>query len=230
MEKTVNIIFLSCILLLNVRITGAQELDFKNDTTRINYSLGYQIGGDFMRQGVDMDADAVVQGIQDALAGNDPQMTLPEMRQTLVMLKNKIMADQKKRQQVEEKEHLAEGKTFLEQNGKKEDVVTLPSGLQYRIVRQGDGKSPGPDDKVTVHYRGTLIDGKEFDSSYKRNEPASFALNGVIKGWSEGLQLMKEGSRWQLFIPPDLAYNDRGPLANQTLIFEVELVSVNPNG
>jgi len=230
MIKMVSIILLSGLLFLNVQLTSAQELDFKNETTRINYSIGYQIGGDFKRQGVEMDADAVVKGIQDALSGSDPHMTLPEMQQTLVMLKNKIMADQKKRQQVEEKKHLAEGKTFLEQNGKKKDVVTLPSGLQYRIIKEGNGKKPGPEDTVSVHYRGTLIDGKEFDSSYKRNEPASFALNGVIKGWSEGLQLMKEGGRWEFFIPPELAYNDRGPLANQTLIFDVELLSVGSGG
>jgi FKBP-type peptidyl-prolyl cis-trans isomerase FklB len=152
------------------------------------------------------------------------------MRSTLVRLKNKIVADQRNRQQVEAKEKLAEGKAFLEQNGKKKDVVSLPSGLQYRIIKKGKGKQPGPTDTVSVHYRGTLIDGKEFDSSYKRDQPASFALNGVIKGWSEGLQLMKEGARWELFIPPELAYNNRGPLANQTLIFNVELLSVGSDG
>jgi FKBP-type peptidyl-prolyl cis-trans isomerase FklB len=218
------------ILTLSLSSAKAEELNFDDETTRINYSLGYQIGGDFKRQGVQMDAEAVFQGIRDALSGSKPQMTAAEMRRTMVDLKQKIVADQRKKQQAESKQKLSEGKAFLAQNGKKNGVVTLPSGLQYRIVREGNGKSPGPDDKVTVHYRGTLVDGKEFDSSYKRNEPASFALNGVIKGWSEGLQLMKEGARWKLFIPSSLAYNDRGPLANQTLIFDVELISVNSNG
>ncbi len=218
------------LICLTISLANAEELNFDNETTRINYSLGYQIGGDFKRQGVDLDALAVVQGIRDALSGSNPQMTTAEMQRTLVDLKQKIVTDQRKKQQAEAKENLSKGKAFLEQNGKKKEVVTLPSGLQYRILREGSGNSPGPDDKVIVHYRGTLIDGKEFDSSYKRNEPASFALNGVIKGWSEGLQLMKEGGRYEFFIPPELAYNDRGPLANQTLIFDVELISVNPNG
>jgi FKBP-type peptidyl-prolyl cis-trans isomerase FklB len=209
---------------------NAQELNFDDETTRINYSLGYQIGGDFKRQSVDIDAKAVVQGIRDALAGSTPQMAPEEMRSTLVKLKNKIVADQKKRQQTESKEIIEQGRVFLEQNGKKKDIISLPSGLQYRIIKKGNGKQPGPTDTVSVHYRGTLIDGKEFDSSYKRNEPASFALNGVIKGWSEGLQLMKEGARWELFIPPELGYNNRGPLANQTLIFDVELLSVGSDG
>jgi FKBP-type peptidyl-prolyl cis-trans isomerase FklB len=209
---------------------NAEELNFEDETTRINYSLGYQIGGDFRRQGVDMDAEAVVQGIRDALDGSNPQMEPEEMRSTLVKLKNKIVTDQKKRQQADAKEILDNSKAFLEQNSKKKDIISLPSGLQYRIIKKGNGKQPGPEDTVSVHYRGTLIDGKEFDSSHKRNEPASFALNGVIKGWSEGLQLMKEGARWELFIPPELGYNNRGPLANQALIFDVELLSVGSDG
>ena len=220
-------VIIGLLVILTFSTAKAEELNFDDETTRINYSLGYQIGGDFKRQGVDMDAEAVVQGIRDALSGSKPQMTAAEMRRTLVDLKQKVVADQRTKQQAETKERIAEGKAFLAQNGKKKDVFTLPSGLQYRIVREGNGKSPGPNDKVTVHYRGTLVDGKEFDSSYKRNEPASFALNRVIKGWSEGLQLMREGARWELFIPPELAYNNRGPLANQTLIFDVELISIN---
>ena len=122
---------------------------------------------------------------------------------------------------------MAEGKKFMEENANKEGVVTTESGLQYKVIEEGSGKSPGPEDQVTVHYRGTLIDGKEFDSSHKRGKPATFKLNGVIKGWSEGLQLMKEGGKAELFIPPNLAYNDRGPLGHHTLIFDVELVSVD---
>ena len=218
------------LLLLSFSSVDAEEMNFDNETTRINYSLGYQIGGDFKRQGVDMDAEAVVQGIRDALAGSTPQMAPEEMRSTLVKLKNKIVSDQKKRKQAEAKEIADQGRVFLEQNGKRKDIKSLPSGLQYRIIKKGNGKQPGPTDTVRVHYRGTLIDGKEFDSSYKRDKPATFALNGVIKGWSEGLQLMKEGARWELFIPPELAYNNRGPLANKTLIFDVELLSVGSDG
>jgi len=124
-----------------------------------------------------------------------------------------------------------EGQAFLEENGKKEGVVTLPSGLQYRVIQKGGGASPGPLDWVTVHYRGTLLDGTEFDSSYSREEPETFQVNGVINGWREALQLMSEGSRWELVIPSELAYGSHGAGSrigpNSTLVFEVELLSVN---
>jgi FKBP-type peptidyl-prolyl cis-trans isomerase FklB len=115
----------------------------------------------------------------------------------------------------------------LAENATKEGVKTTPSGLQYKVIREGTGKTPGPHDSVTVHYRGTRLDGREFDSSYRKNEPATFRVDGVIRGWTEALQLMKEGAKWQLFIPADLAYGERGPLADKTLIFDVELISVN---
>jgi FKBP-type peptidyl-prolyl cis-trans isomerase FklB len=128
-------------------------------------------------------------------------------------------------------QNLKEGQAFLEENGKREEVVVLPSGLQYKIIEEGVGASPGPADSVTVHYRGTLINGTEFDSSYRHGQPASFQVNGVIMGWYEALQLMKEGSKWELFIPPDLAYGREGAAPaigpNSTLIFEVELLAVN---
>ncbi len=127
----------------------------------------------------------------------------------------------------EEAKYRAEGSEFLASNAKKQGVITLPSGLQYKVLEEGTGRSPGPNDSVTVHYRGTLIDGNEFDSSYGNNEPATFQVGGVIPGWTEALQLMKEGAKWQLFIPPDLAYGKRGPLSDRTLIFEVELISIN---
>ena len=119
------------------------------------------------------------------------------------------------------------GADFLANNAKKADVTVTDSGLQYEVIQSGEGRSPGRTDRVTVHYRGTLVDGREFDSSYKRGEPATFPVNGVIAGWTEGLQLMKEGAKYQLVIPPALAYGDRGPLAGQVLIFDVELLSVS---
>jgi FKBP-type peptidyl-prolyl cis-trans isomerase len=214
-------------------IAGAQAalaaddaLNFEDETTRINYSLGYQIGGDFKRQNVDMDPAAVVQGIEDGLSGAEPRMTAADMRQTLMELKRKVVAEQRKRSIERELDLLAEGEAFLKENAGKEGVVTTDSGLQYKIIEEGTGKSPGAQDQVTVHYTGTLIDGKEFDSSHKRGEPATFRLDGVIKGWSEGLQLMKEGGKAQFFIPQNLAYGDRGPLGHRTLIFDVELISV----
>lgn len=211
---------------LSAPAIAAEQLDFDNETTRINYSLGYQIGGDFLRQGVEMDAEAVVQGINDALTGAKPQMTPAKMNATLVELKKKVVAEQNKRRKQTEFARLEEGKQYMEENGKKEGVITTDSGLQYSVVKAGTGRSPGPQDAVTVHYRGTLIDGKEFDSSYKKGEPATFKLNSVIKGWSEGLQLMKEGGKSQFVIPSNLAYGDRGPLGNYTLLFDVELIAV----
>jgi FKBP-type peptidyl-prolyl cis-trans isomerase FklB len=172
--------------------------------------------------------------VQDALLGKEPLMTPQEIRTTLVDLQKKVAAVQDQKRKVEEEKILAQGKTFLAENRKKEGVKTLPSGLQYRIVAEGSGKTPKSTDTVTVHYRGTLIDGTEFDNSYSRGKPATFGVGRVIAGWTEALQLMKEGARWQLFIPPDLAYGEKGAGSkippNSTLIFEVELISVEPIG
>ena len=211
---------------LSASLPAAEALDLENETSRINYSLGFQIGGDFKRQGVEMDADAVVQGIRDALSGAEPQMTPAEISATLTELKRKVVAEQRKRGVENELKYLAEGKEFMEENARKEGVITTESGLQYKVIEPGSGKSPGPQDQVTVHYRGTFIDGKEFDSSFKKKKPATFAVNRVIKGWSEGLQLMKQGGKSRLYIPQNLAYGKRGPLAHRTLIFEVELLAV----
>jgi FKBP-type peptidyl-prolyl cis-trans isomerase FklB len=207
-------------------LSAAEPLKLEEETPRINYSLGYQIGGDFKRQGVEMDAEAVVQGIRDALSGAEPQMTPAEMNATLMGLKRRVVADQRKHNVERELDLIKEGEAFMQANAKKEGVITTDSGLQYKVIEAGTGKSPGPEDQVTVHYKGTMIDGKPFDSSYKKNKPATFKVNGVIKGWSEGLQLMKEGGKSQLFIPQKLAYGKRGPLAHRTLIFEVELIAV----
>jgi FKBP-type peptidyl-prolyl cis-trans isomerase len=149
-----------------------------------------------------------------------------EMRSTLMALRQKLIAEKKKQAEAETQAKIEEGKKFLEENAKQPGVQTTESGLQYQIVEEGTGKTPGPTDKVTVNYRGTRVDGTEFDSSYKRGKPTSFPLNHVVKGWTEGLQLIKEGGKIKLFVPSDLAYGSRGPLANQTLIFDVELISV----
>jgi len=203
-----------------------EALKLDSETARINYSLGYQIGGDFKRQGVEVDSAAVIKGIEDALSGAEPLIPAEQMQAMLVELKRKIVAEQQTRVHNTELKAIQDGKQYRENYGKQEGVVTAPSGLQYKILKPGTGKTPGPTDKVTVNYRGTLIDGKEFDSSYKRGKPASFPLDGVIKGWTEGLQHAQEGGKIQLVIPPELAYGKRGPLANQTLVFDVELISV----
>ena len=183
-------------------VTWAAEVPgLDNETARISYSLGYQVGGDFKRQGVAVDAAAMLKGVEDATSGAEPVMKPAEM-------------------QAEESTQVPE------ENAKQAGVVTTESGLQYQIIEPGTGKAPGPTDQVTVNYRGTLVDGKEFDSSYSRNQPSSFQLDGVVKGWAEGLQLIKEGGKIKLFIPPALGYGERGPLAHRTLIFDVELLSV----
>jgi FKBP-type peptidyl-prolyl cis-trans isomerase FklB len=216
-----------------VMIAGAavaeEALDLSDETNRINYSLGHQLGSDFKRQQLDMNPDAVVQGMRDALSAAEPRMTPQEMRETLVGFKKRLAEQQREQRQRNVENELgllAEGKQFLEQNAKNEGVVTTASGLQYQVLEEGSGRSPGPADTVTVEYRGTLVDGTEFDSSAKHGGPATFKLDAVIKGWSEGLQLMKEGGKAKLFIPQELAYGQRGPLGHRALIFDVELISV----
>jgi FKBP-type peptidyl-prolyl cis-trans isomerase FklB len=173
--------------------------------------------------------DVYISGIKDALGGKEPQMTSEEIRSTIASLQQRLMAAQQKVLKEQAAKNLSESKAFLATNGKKEGIKTLPSGLQYMVLAEGSGKMPKAEDTVTVHYKGTLINGTEFDSSYKRNQPATFQVKGVIKGWTEALQLMKEGSKWQLFIPPELGYGERGagPVPpNSALIFEVELLAV----
>jgi FKBP-type peptidyl-prolyl cis-trans isomerase FklB len=210
---------------------AAEKPDLKNENDKISYSVGYQVGGDFRRQGVELDPDLLVKGMQDAMSGGKPLMTQEEMNKTLVDLKRKVVTAQREEQKKAAEKNMAEGKKFLEGNARKDGVTTLPSGLQYKVTAKGTGASPKKTDSVTVHYKGTLIDGTEFDSSYKRGKPATFRVDGVIAGWTEALQLMKPGAKWQLFIPANLAYGERGAGSrigpNRTLIFEVELIKVN---
>ena len=209
---------------------AGENPELKTEKEKISYSIGYQVGGDFKRQGVELDTDLLVKGIRDAAGGAEPRVSPQEMRKTLVDLKKKVEADERKRRNEIAEKNRAEGEAFLAANGKKEGVVTLPSGLQYKVITTGTGPKPTLEQTVVCQYRGTLIDGKEFDSSYKRGQPATFPVNKVIKGWTEVLQLMPVGSKWQVFIPPDLAYGTRGAGAdigpNATLIFEIELVAI----
>ena len=197
-----------------------------DETARTSYALGYQIGGDLREQGIDLKADEIAKGIADALAGTEPAMKPEEIQSALMELKRKLVAEQEKQASEQSAKLIEEGKSFLEKNAKEPGVTTTASGLQYIVVEPGKGKTPGPTDQVTVHYKGTLIDGTEFDSSYSRGEPTSLTLDGVIPGWTEGLQLIKEGGKIKLFIPADQAYGDSGPLADRVLIFDVELIAV----
>jgi len=208
---------------------GAEKPVLTDTREKESYSLGYQFGEHLKTQKVDLDLDIYISGIRDALGGSTPRLSQSEIRATVAEFQKRLsVARQRENKEAAEK-NLADGKTFLEDNKKKDGVVTLPSGLQYKVLTDGSGKLPKATDTVTVNYRGTLVDGTEFDSSYKRGQPATFQVGKVISGWTEGLQLMKEGSKWQLFIPPQLAYGPRGSgriPPNSTLIFEVELLAV----
>jgi len=209
--------------------SAGEKLELKDQKDKESYSLGYQFGQSLKAQGVDVNLQVYNSGIQDGLGGKEPQMTSEEIRATMTSLQQRLMAAQQKVLKEQAAKNLSEGKTFLAENGKKEGIKTLPSGLEYKVVTEGSGKMPKPEDTVKVHYKGTLIDGTEFDSSYRRGQPSTFKVKGVIKGWTEALQLMKEGSKWQLFIPPELGYGERGagPVPpNSALIFEVELLSI----
>jgi len=222
-------VILSIAFLFSVCL-AQEKLELKDQKDKESYSLGYQFGQSLKNQGVDINLDVYNSGIKDALGGKEPQMSQEEIRAAITGLQQRLQAARQKELKELTAKNLEEGKRFLAENQKKEGIKTLPSGLQYKVLTEGSGKMPKADDTVTVNYKGTLIDGTEFDSPYKRGQPASFQVNGVIKGWTEALQLMKEGSKWQLFIPPDLAYGERGAgrtiPPNSTLIFEVELISV----
>jgi FKBP-type peptidyl-prolyl cis-trans isomerase len=198
---------------------------------KASYAIGMNWGMGLHRQSIDVDSAALIQGMKDALAGGKTLLTEDEARSALMQLQKEMQEKQQAKAAQEGEANKKEGDAFLTANKTKEGVVTLPSGLQYKILKEGNGAKPTATDSVVCNYKGTLINGTEFDSSYKRGEPATFPVTGVIKGWTEALQLMPVGSKWQLFIPPDLAYGPRGtpggPIGpNATLIFEVELLSI----
>lgn len=208
-----------------------EPLELKTANDRINYAVGYQMGGDFKRQGVAINPQAMIRGIQDALSDEKPLMTTQEMRSTLVALKRRVVSEQRAKLKQQAEENLRAGEAFLAENAKKEGVKTTASGLQYKVLKAGTGKTPAKGDSVTVHYRGRLIDGTEFDSSYSRGEPITFKSDRVIAGWTEALLMMQEGAKWELYIPAKLAYGARGAgdriPPNSALIFDVELIKVD---
>jgi FKBP-type peptidyl-prolyl cis-trans isomerase FklB len=199
----------------------------KDQKDKVSYSIGMNIGFNLSRQKVDVNPDILSAGIKDAIAGK-PQLTQDQVKDVMAQFEKDM--EQKQKQAGEKNK--TDGAKFLEENKKKQGVKATASGLQYKVMKDGTGANPKPTDMVTVNYRGTLIDGTEFDSSYKRGQPATFPVNGVIKGWTEALQLMKVGSKYQVFVPANLAYGERsvspelGP--NATLIFEVELLDAKP--
>jgi FKBP-type peptidyl-prolyl cis-trans isomerase FklB len=224
--KHLIVIFSASLLVLPL-FAQEKSAQLKDQKDKVSYSIGMQIGFNLGRQKVDINTDVLAAGIKDAIAGK-PQLTPDQVKEIMETFEK----DMEKKQKEAGEKNKAEGTKFLEENKKKEGVKTTASGLQYKALKEGTGAQPKATDTVTVNYRGTLINGTEFDSSYKRGQPATFPVNGVIKGWSEALQLMKAGSKYQLFIPASLAYGERavggdiGP--NSTLIFEVDLLEVKP--
>src|SRR5690348_2397054 len=223
------IVILSASLLTLPAFGQEKSPQLKDQKDKVSYSIGMNIGFNLSRQKVDINPDLVAAGIKDAIAGK-PQLTSDQVKDVMAQFEKEM--EQKQKQAGEKNK--TDGAKFLEENKKKPGVKTTASGLEYQVEKEGTGPQPKATDTVTVNYRGTLIDGTEFDSSYKRGQPATFPLNGVIKGWTEALQLMKAGSKYKLFVPSNLAYGERsvspeiGP--NATLIFEVELLEVKPPG
>ncbi len=209
---------------------SAPELKLDTPKNRISYTIGVNIGQDFKNQKMDVDPDVLLMGLKDSLAGKELQLSDEEMVDEIQAFQQEMQAKMVAEMEAMAATNKTDGEAFLAENAKQEGVVVTESGLQYKVLEAGDGESPGPADVATVHYRGTLIDGTQFDSSYDRGEPATFPVGGVIAGWTEALQLMKPGAKWQLFIPSELAYGERGAGQaigpNATLLFDVELISV----
>jgi FKBP-type peptidyl-prolyl cis-trans isomerase len=203
---------------------------FANDKSRISYAIGMYTGGGFKQSSIDVDDDMFIRGVKDGQSGASTLMTVAEMRQVLTDFQKDLKTKQQQRMAEMGTKNKLDGEAFLAANKKNPGVIALPDGLQYQVLSNGTGPVPTASDKVTVNYSGTLLDGTEFDSSYKRGQPASFPVTGVIRGWTEALQKMPAGSKWKLFIPSDLAYGPSGRPGippNSTLIFQVELLSID---
>jgi FKBP-type peptidyl-prolyl cis-trans isomerase FklB len=215
-------------------LAPAAETELKDQKDKVSYSIGIDIGNTLKRQLIDVNAELLDRGIRDGISGAKPLLTDQQVKETMATFQKDMMAKQAVVKKAAGEKNAAEAAKFLAENKTKEGVKTTASGLQYKVLKEGTGPTPKATDTVKVNYRGTTIDGTEFDSSFKRGQPASFPVNRVIKGWTEGLQLMKVGSKYQLFVPANLAYGERGAGSdigpNATLIFEVELLGITPEG
>jgi FKBP-type peptidyl-prolyl cis-trans isomerase FklB len=214
------------LFLLTVQASAQEKTVLKDQKDKMSYIIGMDIGKNLKMQSIEINSEAFLKGVNDAFSGGQPLLTDQEIRDTMAVFQKEMMAKQDEKA----RKNKQEGEAFLSENKKKEGVKTLPSGLEYKVIKEGTGKKPQLTDTVIVNYRGTLIDGTEFDSSYRRGQPATLQVNGVIPGWTEALQLMKEGDKWQLYVPSNLAYGERGAGGvigpNAALVFEVELLSV----
>ncbi len=228
-------VFAVMVLLMFVVGCAAEEVKvapaaLDTPKSRISYTIGVNIGQDFKSQKMDVDTDILLLGLKDSLEGKELKLTDEEMISEIQAFQEEMQKKMVAEMEAAAGDNKTAGETFLTDNATKEGVVVTESGLQYKILEPGEGDSPQAADVATVHYRGTLIDGTQFDSSYDRGQPATFPVGGVIAGWTEALQLMKPGAKWQLFIPSELAYGERGAGQdigpNATLLFDVELISV----
>lgn len=231
MSKSILGTVAAAALILSAVQVSAGDSELKTLTDRVSYIFGYNIGQKFKQDQVEVNVDVVAQALADATEGAEPRLTQEEMMTAMRALQDMQQAKQNKLMEVVGTANQKEGAEFLAANAKKSGVVTTDSGLQYKVLTEGKGPKPTSSSTVSVHYRGTLLDGTEFDSSYTRGEPVSFGVTQVIAGWTEALQLMPEGSKWELYIPSDLAYGAGGASGaigpNATLIFEVELLQAN---
>jgi len=224
-----RLVIIVCIALAASPAMSGEKKELKTQKDKMSYAIGLDMGNNLKKNELEVDPEVLARAIKDVMSDGKPLMTDQEAKDTLLALQKDLQAKQLEKNKVLGEKNKKEGEAFLAKNKKKEGVKTLPSGLQYKVITEGKGNSPKASDTVTVNYAGTLIDGTEFDSSFKRGQPATFPVGGVIKGWTEALQLMKEGSRWQLVIPADLAYGEQGRPGippSSVLIFEVELVSI----
>lgn len=209
----------------------AYAQDTTSDKGKLSYSIGFQIGKDFTDRKMDVDINTVIKAMQDAYAKRPPVVAEEKMRETLTAFQTKMMGEAKAEFDKVAGANLAQSNKFLAENKTKKGIVSLPSGLQYRVIEDGTGKQVGATSEVTVHYRGSLADGLEFDSSFARGEPVKFKVNEVIKGWQESLSRMKVGDHWQIFVPPAMAYAERGQPPrigpNQALVFDIKVIDSN---
>ena len=222
---------LTIVMMVLPVLANAQEAPaLKTDKDKLSYAMGMDLGDQLKTRSVDIDPAVFAWGLKDALSGTKTLLTEEQAKTIIAELQKAIFVKQAAAAKVVGEKNKTEGDAFLAANKAKEGVVTLPSGLQYKILTAGTGKKPTIDDTVVCHYRGTLVGGQEFDSSYSRKQPATFPVKGVIKGWTEVLQLMPVGSKWQVFIPSSLAYGERGSGLmigpNATLVFEIELIAI----
>ena len=203
--------------------------DVNTEKGKLSYAVGWDIGADIARRSTEFDVESLIAAIRDVVAEKEPKVSAEEMQTLLAALQEKVRAEQVEQFRVLSEKNQAESEAFLEANKSKTGIVALPSGVQYRIIEEGDGARPGLESQVSVHYRGSKLDGREFDSSFARGTPEEFTVNAVLQGWQEVLPLMKAGSTWQIFVPPELAFGARGnpPVGpNEALMFDLKLVEI----